>query len=165
MAPVGQASRQARQRPQCGVAGAVHRQRQVDIEFAEKEPGARLAVDQVGVFADPAQAGLLRQGFLHHRGRVDEDAVAIGTDQRPDALASALQALAQQLVIIPAEGIAGDEGRGRAPPAAPRSGLDRCGLGQVVHPRTTDHTQGAGNQFRGPGCAACHAGPCTSISP
>jgi hypothetical protein len=67
-------SRQAVQRPQCSVLWGVHRQRQVDKQFAQEEIAAGLAVEHQGVLADPAQAGLFGDGFFQHRGAVDEGA-------------------------------------------------------------------------------------------
>src|SRR5690606_13673552 len=63
----------------------VDRQRQVDIDFAEEEPRAAVLVDQAGVLADPAQAGVARQRALEPRRRVDEHAVAERTDLLADA--------------------------------------------------------------------------------
>jgi hypothetical protein len=37
----------------CGYGG-VYRQRQIGVDLAQKKPGAGIAGDQVGVFADPA---------------------------------------------------------------------------------------------------------------
>ncbi len=40
---------------------------------AEEDPVAEVAAEEVGVFALPAETGSLSEGFLHHRGGVDED--------------------------------------------------------------------------------------------
>ncbi len=47
----------------------VDRQRQVGVELAEKEPGTGLAVEQIGVLADPAEPGLLAPGPSPAPGR------------------------------------------------------------------------------------------------
>ena len=89
--------------------GLIHRQRQIGEDLAEEEPRARVAGDQVGVLADPAQAGIARQRFLQHRRAVDTDPVA----ERPDArwqMSSARrrQRAAHDLVIVAAERVARD---------------------------------------------------------
>ena len=62
----------------------VHRQRDVGEDLAEEEPRARVRIDQHGVLADPAEAGLLRHAALQHRRAVDEHALraarALGED-------------------------------------------------------------------------------------
>src|SRR5262249_43329658 len=52
--------------------GPVVRQLSGKQEFAEEQPGAELARDEVGVLALPAQSCRLRCGLLHHRRGVDE---------------------------------------------------------------------------------------------
>ena len=49
--------------------GLVHRQRQVGEDLADEEIRAGVARDQVGVLADPAEAGVARQRLLQHRAR------------------------------------------------------------------------------------------------
>ena len=50
---------------------------------AEKQPGAMLAADQIGVLALPAEAGGFCQRLFHHRRGVDEDLdVAAGARQQ-----------------------------------------------------------------------------------
>lgn len=66
--------------------GFVHRQWQVDEQLGEEEVAARLAVEQQGVLADPAQPGLLGQGLFQHRSAVDEGAVT----ERADSLLNAI---------------------------------------------------------------------------
>ena len=58
------------------------------------------------MFADPAQAGVLRQGFLQDRGAVHEYPVAGAPGPNPDELGQTLQAGAQHLVVIPPQGVA-----------------------------------------------------------
>src|SRR5882724_9029380 len=82
-------------------------QRQVAVDLAEEEPGTR-AVERERVLAAPGDAGAYRELDLHHRRRVGEDAVAKSPDLLLDALAKALQARAQHLVIVAATRIARD---------------------------------------------------------
>ncbi|ERO63384.1 hypothetical protein P308_02935 [Pseudomonas piscis] len=123
--------------------GLVHWQRQVDEQFAEEEVAAGLAVEDQGVLADPAQAGLFGNGFFQHWRTVDEGAVAEGPDDLLDALGQLLHALADQLVVVAAQGIARDVGLGRLGQALGHLGV----AGQVVHAQR-NHAQGAGHQFR-----------------
>ena len=146
MAPVGQTSIQALQVPAMVRGWFVHGERNIGKEFAKKKPGTRVRVQQVGMLADPAQAGLLRQGFLEDRGAVHEYPVAGAPDPIPDELGQALQAGAQHLVVVPAQGVTGDVGvRGSVEHflciGAP--------AGPVVHP-CRDDAHGSGNQFRRP---------------
>ncbi len=60
--------------------GLVDGQWQVRVELAEKEPGAAVAIDQVGVLADPPESGFLGDRFFEHRRAVDEDAVTERSD-------------------------------------------------------------------------------------
>jgi hypothetical protein len=57
MAWVGQMSMQAMAGAAMAGFGCVHRQRQVGVDLAEKEPRAVLPVQQQRVFAAPAEAG------------------------------------------------------------------------------------------------------------
>src|SRR5690606_22110418 len=93
-----------------GAGRFVHRQRQVGEQLAEEEPAAAAAVDQATVLADPAQAGIAGQGAFQYRSRIHEHAVAEVADLRGDAVGQLLQALAQQLVVVAAQGVAGDVG-------------------------------------------------------
>ena len=52
-----------------GVRG-VYRKRQICIQFTEKEPGAGLRIDQVGMFSYPAESSSLSERFFHHRRAV-----------------------------------------------------------------------------------------------
>src|SRR5690606_22154205 len=83
--PVGRGDRPGRTGGDAAAAGAamragrrIHRQRQVQVNLAEEEPGAAVLVDQAGVLADPAQPGVAPQCALQHRRRVHEHAVAEG---------------------------------------------------------------------------------------
>ena len=81
--------------------GGVGRQLQAGEDLAEKQPGAKLARNQVGVLALPADAGSHGRGLLHHRRGVDED-----LDLRPvglgDAARQALQSALHELVVVAA---------------------------------------------------------------
>ena len=114
MAPVGQAGRQALQLPQWAVAAASAGSVEVQIDLAEEEIRAGVAVDQIGVLADPAQAGIARQRLFENRGAVGECAMAEGADGRGDPVAELLQARAQDLVVVAAERIAGNVAAGAA---------------------------------------------------
>ncbi len=86
--------------------GGVHRQGQVGVEFAQEEQAAGLLIHQHGVLAEPADAGLLCQGALHHRGGVDEGAIAELADFLLDLLGQIGQSLAHQLVVITPQRVA-----------------------------------------------------------
>ncbi len=154
MACVGQMSMQARQLPQCSLAGRIDRQRQVGVELAEEEPGAGVARQQVGVLADPAQAGLLRQRLFQHRSAVDEGAVAERPDLCLDAVGELLQAPAQHLVIVATQRIARDVAGGRDVEHGFRIGAFRR---HIVH-AYGDDSPGTGHQFRGTAALAAVAG-------
>jgi hypothetical protein len=77
MALVGQTSMQALQVPQCAVTGA-WRQGQVDVDLAQEEHRAGLAVEHQRVLAAPALPAARRQLGLQHRRRVGESAMAEG---------------------------------------------------------------------------------------
>lgn len=80
----------------------------VDEQFGKEEVAAGLAVQQQGVFADPAEPGLLGDGFFQHRGTVDKGAKAKGANSLLDTLGQLLNTLADQLVIVAAQGVAGN---------------------------------------------------------
>ena len=56
----------------------IHRQREIGEHLTQEEPGPRVAVEQVRVLADPAEAGIARECLLEHRCAVGERAVAGG---------------------------------------------------------------------------------------
>ena len=62
--------------------GRVDGQRDIDEQFTEEKPTAAIFVDQAGVFADPAQPGIARQGALQYGRRIGEGAVAEWADFR-----------------------------------------------------------------------------------
>ncbi len=74
--------------------GLIRRQRQIGIEFAEKEPGAGGAVKNIAVLADPAKPGLCRKRFFQHRGAVDKYPITELADLLSDTPCQLLQALA-----------------------------------------------------------------------
>ena len=90
--------------------GFVDRQGDVDEQFAKEEPAAGFAIEHQGVLADPAEAGLLCHGLFQHRCAVDEGSEAEGADHLLNALGQLLQALADQLVIVAAQRVAGHVG-------------------------------------------------------
>jgi len=98
------------------------------------------------VLADPPESGTLGDRLFQHRRRVDEHAIAEFPDHVPDPLCQSLQSLAHQLVIVPAERIARDEGPG---------GIGellfhiRVSFGEIVHASRND-AAGAGNQLGRP---------------
>ena len=130
---------------------------QIGVELAEEEPGARLRVDQIGVLADPAETRLLGQRLFQHRRRVDEDAVAEGADGRGDAVGELLQAAAQHLVVVAAQGVARDVGAGGVARSA-QAGLRRGRAGSPCAPRSR---AGCPAPARPGGCAWCRGRPCS----
>ncbi len=79
----------------------VERQFERREDRAEKQPGAELARDQIGVLALPAEAGGFGERLLHHRRGVDEDLhLAAGLGREP--LRDALQLALDQVVIVAA---------------------------------------------------------------
>ena len=122
----------------------VHRQRQISEDFAQKEPRAGLAGENVGMLAHPAESRAAGDGLLQNRRAVHEHPVAEGADRLRDALGQPLQPLAHQFVIVPAQRITRYVTAARIPQYRPGVG----GVGrQVVHAHADDAT-GAGHQFR-----------------
>ena len=74
---------QALQLPQCAVTGSSARQVEVDVDLAEEEHRAGVAVEHQRVLAAPALPAARGQLHLQHRRRVGEDAVAEGRRPRP----------------------------------------------------------------------------------
>src|SRR5207302_6663803 len=87
--------------------GDVRLEIEIRYERAEEQPRAEPLVDQAAVLADPADAGLLRPGFLHHRAGVDlaVDARA-GAAQPGGQLARRLE---DDVVVVAAARVAGDD--------------------------------------------------------
>ena len=125
--------------------GAGAGQLQIGVDFAEKEPAARLRVDQQRVLAHPAQPGLLRQGLLQHRGAVREGPKAGVHALRRliDAPGQPGQPAAHQLVVILSQGVAGNIG----PAAIGQRRLAVRALRQIVH-AGANQAAGAGLQLR-----------------
>ena len=81
-------------------------QRQIQVDLAEKEIGARIPIDQIRVFADPAQSRIACQRLFQNRCAIDKCAVAKRTDPLANAIAKPLQASAHEFVIIAAQRVA-----------------------------------------------------------
>ena len=87
----------------------IHRQRQVHVYLAEKEPRAVFAGKQQGVLAAPTQAGFARQLHLHHRRTVSKDPPAEFSSFSANLVRQFCQPIAHHLVIIAPQGIARNE--------------------------------------------------------
>ena len=81
----------------------IYRQGDIDKKFAEKEPAASLAIEQQGVFADPAESRLLASGLLQYWRAVNEGTKTQRADLLLDAFCQLLQAFANQLVVVAAQ--------------------------------------------------------------
>ena len=93
------------------------RQRQVEVDLAQKEHRTRLAVQRERVLAAPAQTAARGQLHLEHRCRVGEHAMPERPHRLRDAIGQRLQPLAQHLVIVAAPGVDRHRGLlGRAQP-------------------------------------------------
>ena len=103
-------SRHWRQEPQRSVLALVGRDIEGREQFAEKEPGAVLAGDEVGVLALPADAGPRRQRLLHHRRRVHEE-LHLGAEGIDDEACEAPEPALDHVVVVAALGV----GRNDAP--------------------------------------------------
>jgi len=79
----------------------IHWQRQVGVEFSEKKPATCPATDQVGMFADPAQACYLRDGFFQNRCGIHKGPVSELPHLPLNARGKLLKAVAHQFVVIP----------------------------------------------------------------
>ncbi len=123
--------------------GFVDRKRQVGEDFAEKEPGAGIAVDQVRVFADPAEPGVAGERFFQDRCAVDEGAVLRSGAAFGDPVRQPREALAQHLVIVAPQRIARDVAELRVGQHV----VGRCGLRRQVIHSCRDHADGAGHEF------------------
>jgi hypothetical protein len=85
---------------------AVDLKGQVGVQLANKEPGTRLFVNQVGMLADPAEPGFLCQGLFQYRCAVGKGAVTKRSGQGLDSGRQLLQSLADDFVIVTAQCIA-----------------------------------------------------------
>src|SRR5258705_401764 len=126
------------------LAARIGRKRQVGVDAPEKEERPRLAGNQHGVLASPAQPRLARELDLHHRCRVGEHAVAVRADFLRDPLGEPLQAPPEHLVIVAPERVARDEGLVAVLEHA--HAVRR--VGPIVHARGDD-AQGARDERRG----------------
>ena len=122
---------------------------------AEEEPGAKLAADQIGVLALPAEAGGLGERLLHDRGGVDEHLDA-DAGARRQAAGDRLEATFHDIVIVAVSGIGRDgaailaaeqcqrilgravvhaqhDDRAHVRPQSPRVGAPIGRIGQPVH--------------------------------
>ena len=124
--------------------GGICRQRQVDKQLAKKEPAAGFAIEHQGVLADPAKAGLFGNRLLQHWGTVDKGAVTERANRLLNALGQLLNAFADQLVVIAAQGVARYVGLLRLAQALAHLRV----AGQVVHAQRND-PQRAGHQLLG----------------
>ena len=154
MARVGQTSMQARAAAAVRLGRRGHRQRQVDVDLAEEEHRAAVAIERERVLAAPADAAARGQLDLEHRRRVGEDAMAERPDRPGDAVGELLQAPAQDLVIVAAARIERDRRPARVGEAMPLDGLPsrRGRRGQVVEPRR-DHAHRARHELGRAGAA------------
>ncbi len=84
----------------------VRRQRQVRIQFAEKKPRSGIFVDQVRVFADPAEPGFLGNRFLEYGRAIDKSTVSEAPHGSFDSRGQALKPPAQDLVVVASQCIA-----------------------------------------------------------
>ena len=81
--------------------GSIGFQREAQIDLAEKQPGAELPRDQIGVLALPAQPGALGKRLFHDRRGIDKQLERA----RPallDPMRERLQPALQSVVIIAA---------------------------------------------------------------
>ena len=123
------------------------RQRQIGVDLAQEEPRALVAREEQRVLAAPAEPGLGGERHLEHRRAVGEYAIAELADLVADRRGEALQAGAQNLVVVAAQRIARDERPARIGKHVVGRARRRR---QVIHPRGDD-ADGAGNEFRRPG--------------
>ena len=148
-----------------GTAAAARRHRRrleqphVDVDLAQEEHRAAVAVEGQGVLAAPADAAPRRQLHLEHRRRVGEGAVAKGADALGQRIGEHTQALAQHLVIVAASRIERYRGAGGLGQPIPLDGLPagRRAGGQVIEPRR-DHADRARQQLGRPASLAAVRG-------
>lgn len=122
----------------------IHRQGEVGEQLAEKKEGAGLTVDDQGVFADPAEAGLLRHGFFQYRCGVDKSAVTHGAAAGDNTVGQLLQALADHLVVVTTQRVAGNIGAAAVLQRFPGARVFR----QVVHAYRDDALRARHQQLR-----------------
>ena len=108
---------------------------QIGVHLGKKEPRTCAAVDEVRVFANPAQTGVARQGFLKHRRAVAEAAVVERPNFALNSIGQTLQAVSQQLVVVATERIARNVGKIRL--RKDSVGVVRSGW-EVIHAYAND---------------------------
>jgi hypothetical protein len=69
-----------------------------------------VAIEQVGVFADPAEARVAGQCLFQYRRAVGERAIAVGADGLREPVGQLCQAMAYEPVIVAPECISRDVG-------------------------------------------------------
>jgi hypothetical protein len=85
--------------------GLIDGQVQVGEDFAQEEIGAGIARDQVGVLADPPEAGIAGECLFQHRRAIGIDPMTVGANQHGQVIGQLLQRLAHQPVIVAAESV------------------------------------------------------------
>ena len=120
----------------------IDRQFHVRVELAQEKPGAGTTIQQVGVLADPAQAGFFRERLFQHRRTVDKDAMPERADLCLNSARQAAQPSPQHLVIVASERVARHVRLARMIEQLPRSVLV---FREVVHAHR-DHAQRSRNQ-------------------
>jgi len=70
------------------------------VDFAQEQPGAVLAGDQVGMLSLPAEPGAPGQRLLHHRRGIDEHLHA-GAEARDHELREMLEHPLHEVVVVP----------------------------------------------------------------
>ncbi len=104
----------------------VRRELDVGEDRAEKQPGAEVAADQIGVLALPADAGGSGKRLLHERRGIDEH-LDVGAGPRGEARGDLLQPALDQVVIVAVAGVDRD---GR--PVLPSEACQRVVIRPVV---------------------------------
>ena len=124
------------------------RQREVDVDLAEEEHRARVAMQYQRVLAAPADAAARGELGFEHGRRVGERAVSERPDVSGQLLGQAREPRAQHLVIVAAPCIQRDVGAHRLGEPAPLDGLPALAARrrQVVHARR-DHAYRPGHQL------------------
>ena len=85
-------------------------QGQVCIQLSQEEPRSCFRINKVGVFAQPAQPGILSKRFFHDCGAVCKRAVREGTYRLGNLVRQLLEPAPHRPVLVPSERIAGDIG-------------------------------------------------------
>ncbi len=131
----------------------VCRQRNIRVNLAQKKPGTRFPVKQIGVFADPAKTCVTSKGFLENRGAIDENTMAEVTVVLGDTPRQLAKPSAQHLVIVAPQRVTRHKGFFAIIQDVP--GI--CCVRQVVHARA-DHRNRPGNKLCRPRAALAVSG-------